>query len=32
MSVVYGSHGVDYIGRGEVVRGGYFCGACSAAV
>lgn len=32
MSVVYGTHGVDYVGRGEFVRGGYFGGAGGAAV
>lgn len=32
MSVVYGTYGVDYVGGGEVVRGGYFGGASAAAV
>lgn len=32
MAVVYWSHGVDYVGRREVVRRGYFRGACGAAV
>lgn len=32
MSVVYGAYGVDYVGGGEGVRGGYFGGAGGAAV
>ena len=32
MSVVYGAHGVDYVGGREGVRGGYFGGAGGAAV
>lgn len=32
MSLVYGAYGVDYVGGGERVRGGYFGGAGAAAV
>lgn len=32
MLVVYGAHGVDYVGRGEVVGGCWFSGAGGAAV
>lgn len=32
MPVVYGTHGVDDVGRGEGVRGGYLGGAGGASV